>query len=36
MDGQMLDFQTAGVFTVACVRVQMWDHESASRMVSML
>ena len=36
MDGQMLDFQAAGVFAVARVRVQMWNHESASRMMSML
>ena len=36
MDGQMLDFQAAGVFAVARVRVQMWNHESASRMLSML
>ena len=35
MDGQMLDFQAAGVFAVARVRVQMWNHESASRIVSM-
>ena len=34
-DGQMLDLQTAGVFAVARVRMQMWDHESASRIVSM-
>ena len=36
MDGQMLDFQAAGMFAVARVRVQMWNHESASRMMSML
>ena len=34
MDGQMLDFQAAGVFAVAAVRVFEWYHPNASFMVS--
>ena len=35
MDGQVFNFQAAGVAAVACMRVCMRYHPSASRMVSM-
>ena len=36
MDGQVFNFQAAGVAAVACMRVCMRYHPSASRMVSIL
>ena len=33
-DGEMFDFQAAGVFAVAAVRVFEWYHPNASFMVS--